>query len=37
MAKTGVNRGRMLDEAMAAMHAIFTEPSASFEGKVLCV
>ena len=31
--ETGVNRGRMLDEAMAAMHAIFTEPSASFEGE----
>ena len=27
------NRGRMLDEALAAMRALFTEPSASFEGE----
>ncbi len=31
--ESGANRGRMLDEALEAMQAIFTEPSASFEGE----
>ena len=31
--EAGANRGRMLDEALAAMQALFTEPSASFDGE----